>query len=97
MEIEEKVKDLEPKLIQWLTFEKEVMEEVLKRIFKGIFTSNDWDNYFIGMVEKYGNDLMSIQLRAFIKVQESYRELMGLNTIIKKMKESPLGLLIQSL
>lgn len=80
---EEIKKRFEERIIKWITIESEVMNEVNAMFLKGEITQNDWNDYFIGIVKKHGNELLTSQVEVFREIQDKMIELMTLNTTKK--------------
>lgn len=76
---EEIKKRFEERVIKWLTLEAEVMNEVHKLAFAGEIDANEWDKYFISLVEKHGNEIMLIQLKAFLNIQNGLKDLLNID------------------
>ncbi len=74
---EEIKKRFEERIIKWLTIEKEVMDEVNKMFLEGDIDEDDWNEYFVSMVNTHGTNIMVAQIKAFIKIQEGFKEILN--------------------
>ena len=70
MGLKEIIERLEPKIIQYLTIEREVVDEIHKEFFAGTMTRDEWNEYYISVVEKVGNPIMIEMIKGFKKIQD---------------------------
>ncbi len=87
MGLKEIIERLEPKIIQYLTIEKEVVEEIHKELFAGTMTRNEWNDYYISIVEKVGNPIMIEMIKGFRKIQDITVEELGEDNVKKYLME----------
>jgi len=87
MGLKEIIERLEPKIIQYLTIEKEVVEEIYKELFAGTMTRDEWNEYYITIVEKVGNPIMIEMIKGFKKIQDITIKELGEDNVIKYLKE----------
>lgn len=87
MGLKEIIERLEPKIIQYLTIEKEVIDELYKELFAGTLDRNEWNDYYIKIVEQYGNPIMVATIKGYRILQDYAVEALGEENITKQLKE----------
>jgi len=87
MGLKEIIERLEPKIIQYLTIEKEVVEEIYKEFFAGTLKRDEWNDYYIKLVEQIGNPIMTQMIKGFRTLQDMTIEAFGEENIKEQLKE----------
>ena len=87
MGLKEIIDRLEPKIIQYLTIEKEVVEEIYKELFAGTLKRDEWNDYYISIVEKVGDPIMIEMIKGFREIQDLTVEHIGKENITEHLKD----------
>lgn len=88
MTFEELKKRLEPKIIEYLTIESEVMNEIHKELFAGTMTRDEWNEYYITIVEKVGNPIMTEMIKSFKNLQDLTVDYCGEDNVVEHLKKA---------